>query len=93
MSAGKDKEKLTRRIKEITERWLKVNRTAKEKHDKMPNLYPCVVDYNESVTIIENVIKKGENYLKTFSPGAVDVEESRRALSDVRVGTVFAFVF
>ena len=85
MSPGKDKEKLTRRMKEITDRWLKVNRTAKEKHEKLSNLYPSVVDYDESTAVTEKVIKIGEDYLKTFSPAPLDVEESRSLLSGIRV--------
>ena len=85
MSPGKDKEKLTRRMKEITDRWLKVSRTAKEKHEKISNLYPSVVDYDEGTAVTEKAIKLGEDYLKAFSPAALDVEESRSLLFGVRV--------
>lgn len=85
MPVGKEKEKVNRRIKEITDRWQKLNRTAKEKHESMTNLYPCVVDYGECTALIEDTIKSGESYLKSFSPSALNVEDSRRQLRDIRV--------
>ena len=89
LPAGKDKEKITRRLKEITDRWVKVNRTTKERHEKLSNLYPAVVDYDSSISVVEKVIKVGEDFLKTFAPAAVDVEEASKLLSDVRVGLLY----
>ena len=68
---------------------MKVNRTIKERHEKLSNLYPAVVDYDSSTSVVEKVIKAGEDFLKTFTPAAVDVEEASKLLSDVRVSLLY----
>ena len=85
LPAGREKEKTTKRIKDITDRWQKVNRTTNERHEKLSRLYPCVIDYHENTHVIEDVIKRGESLLKTLVPFGVDVETGKQHLHDVRV--------
>ena len=91
MPAGKEKEKVTRKVKEITDRWQKVNRNAKEKHEIISNLYPCIVDFDESTAVIESVVKNGEDYLKSHSPSGVDLEDSRQQVNNIRVRIIGGF--
>ncbi len=87
LPAGREKEKLTKKLKEITDRWIKTNRIAKERHDKLSRLSPCVVDYHENMAVTEDVIKQGEAQLKSLEPFGLNVDAGRKQLRDIRVST------
>ncbi|XP_065062306.1 titin-like isoform X4 [Rhopilema esculentum] len=84
LQPGREKEKTSKRIKDISDRWQKINRTAKERNEKISRLYPCVVDYYESKSVLEDVIKSGENCLKVVSSSGFDVETGRKQLNEIR---------
>eukprot|EP00794_Sanderia_malayensis_P006649 gene6649-7395_t len=84
LPAGREKEKLGKKLKEITDRWTKVDRIAKERSEKLSHLYPCVVDYHENMSVTEEVIKQGEAVLKTFEPFGLNSEAGRTQLHNIR---------
>ena len=88
LSQGREREKVNKKLKDVTDRWNKVNRLAKERQDKIEQIIGIVSDYHYDTKIVEEVNKHGENVLKTLEPLGVDPEKGKQQLNKIRVSEI-----
>ena len=85
-TSGTDKDKYSKRIKDITDRYNKVNRSVRDRHDMIKTVLPMVRDHYNNNKIVEDVIKQTEPVLQSIQSVGIEPERGVQQIHKIRVG-------